>query len=181
MLVELSSLIWAPAWHAVCQMVVQCPAKRSAIFARQKDCSPVPELTFRWMSVCLCVSRSRSPKDSRAGWARRGRSSYLTEAVLRAEKCCFSPFLRWLSWVRGFKGRGHDFKGAPTALAVLTRSCLKLQHHKALDFRAWACGGLGKKKEGEEKKVDFFFFFTGWDSQTGEMGQIDHLQKAHFV
>lgn len=138
-------------------MVVQCPAKRSAIFARQKDCSSVPELTFRWMSVCLCVSRSRSPKDSRAGWARRGRSSYLTEAVLRAEKCCFSPFLRWLSRVRGFKGRGRDFKGAPTALAVLTRSCLKLQHRKALDFRAWACGGLGKKKEGEEKKVDFFF------------------------
>lgn len=158
-------------------MVVQCPAKRSAIFARQKDCSSAPELAFRWMSVCLCVSRSRSPKDSRAGWARRGRSSYLTEAVLRAEKCCFSLFLWWLSWVRGFKGRGRDFKGAPTALAVLTRSCLKLQHHKALEFRAWACGGLGKKKEGEEKKVDFFFFLLDEILRQGKRDRLITFRK----
>lgn len=158
-------------------MVVQCPAKRSAIFARQKDCSSAPELTFRWMSVCLCVSRSRSPKDSWAGWARRGRSSYLTEAVLRAEKCCFSPFLWWLSWVRGFKGRGRDFKGAPTALAVLTRSCLKLQHHKALDFRAWACGGLGKKKEGEEKKSRFFFFLLDEILRQGKRDRLITFRK----
>lgn len=158
-------------------MVVQCPAKRSAIFARQKDCSSAPELTFRWMSVCLCVSRSQSPKDSRAGWARRGQSSYLTGAVLRAEKCCFSPFLWWLSWVRGFKGRGRDFKGAPTALAVLTRSCLKLQHHKALDFRAWACGGLGKKKEGEEKKSRFFFFLLDEILRQGKRDRLITFRK----
>lgn len=86
--------------------------KRIVVSGRQRDRFSVPEMTFRWMLVCLCVNRSESPKDRRAGWARYCMSSYVTEAALRGgKKMLFFPHCYNESRAGWSKGHGDDFKG----------------------------------------------------------------------
>lgn len=82
----------------------------------------MPEMTFRWMLVCLCVNRSKSPKDRWAGRARYCISSYVTEAALRGEKNAGFPHCYNDSpQSDDLKGLEMILKGESTVLAMLPK------------------------------------------------------------